>query len=114
MLDPGRLRTAARLERPGRRTATAAGGWTQRWQPVANGDTWVELTALQGNERLRAMQTKADQTHLAVMRYRPDVRASWRLVVLEEETNPRYFLLVSPPVDPDGMHEQLQLQLREA
>lgn len=112
MLDPGRLRTSARLERPGRRTATAGGGWTNRWQPAVGGEWWVELKALQGSERLRAMQTKADATHVAVGRYRDDVEASWRLVV-PEGAELRTFAIVSPPVDPTGLQEELQLFLRE-
>lgn len=110
-LNPGDLNTEGTLQKPRGRQADGGGGYTTTgWMPVdeeAVQDLHVE--PLLGSERLRAMQTQANATHRVTIRYRDEVRASYRWL-LEDG---RVLHIVSPPMDPDNKHELLQMLCRE-
>lgn len=108
MIDPGRLRHLVTLKRPGTRTPGQGGGYSQKMRPVVDAEVWAEIRPLQGNERQLAMQTKANATHRVFMRYRPDVTAYFELI-----HEGRTLKIVAPPIDPNEMHEDLELLVRE-
>lgn len=107
-MDPGHLRNEVILQAPGGRTSDGGGGFTQRWRARPGGLRWARIRPLEGNERLRAMQTQANATHEVTIRYESGVTAAMRFV--HED---RVLKIVSPPVDPDERHEWLQLLCRE-
>lgn len=107
-VDPGRLRHQVQIRKPGTRTPDGGGGFTRKYRPVVDGIVWAEVRPIQGNERIRAMQTAANATHQVTMRYRSDLTADHQLI-----HEGRTLKIVSPPVDLDEQHQWLELLCRE-
>lgn len=93
----GQLRTPFRLEQP---TQAVVGGKATP-QYVDRGLAWGRLEGLSGATRTGITDTSG---HRIVIRYRGDIKANWRL-----RLGTRAFEFVSPPVDPDGRREALEI-----
>ena len=107
-LDPGRLTHQVVIQGIGARTPDGGGGYATSYAEIANGTVWAEVRPLSGNERLRAMKTTANATHMVTIRYRNDVSAKNRIL-----HDGRAFKIVAPPIDPDERHDWLQLLCSE-
>lgn len=59
-------------------TADGVGGYTRSWNDVA--ELWVEISPLNGKEKLFAMQRQSTVTHRVVLRFRDGIKASQRLM----------------------------------
>ena len=95
-INPGRLFDRVTVEAEGfttsngRRTSTG-------WATVGTlTDQPADVQALEGMERIRAMQTQADVTHEVTMRHVDGVMASHRLKVTSD--GDRILYVVSPPI----------------
>lgn len=100
----GRLRHLVTLEEPATGRATD-GGMVAGWSVV---DTvWAEVSDLSGREFLTAQEHHAEVSTRVVLRYRDDVRPSWRVV------SGTRTLQVVAVVDPDGRSTRLELMCRE-
>ncbi len=58
-------------------TEDGGGGKTVAWQDVA--EVWAQVEPISSQERLFAGQTMAEVTHRVRLRFRSDVRSSWRI-----------------------------------
>lgn len=75
-MNPGELRQRVTIQR---RTVVrdSYGGETITWADVA--EVWAKISAIGGREYFAAGQTLAESTFILIMRYRTDVKQSWRL-----------------------------------
>lgn len=88
--------------------------WLQRpvgdaglYENVDTEPTWGSIRFANGNELLRFATPIATGAYVVTLRYREDLRASWRLV--EADTSPDRILQITTFGDPDGRKEQLQV-----
>lgn len=72
----GRLRHRLTIEAPVE-TSDGGGGRSTGWSTVAT--VWGHVSALSGNERLRAMQLESRVSHRIVIRHRAEVTARHRI-----------------------------------
>lgn len=104
-LNPGQMNVRVQLQAP---TRVTVDGRTQIvWSTVE--EVWASVIPLSGRELARAWQIQPDVTHQVRLWYRDDLRSDWRLLtdagqVLE---------LLSPPIDVDARHVELELLCRE-
>lgn len=100
-LNAGDLVTPFRLQQPV--------GEAGLYEDVDEADdpTWGAIRFAVGHELLRFTTPLATGAFVVTIRYRDDLRASWRLV--EEDTSPERTLQVTAFGDPDGEKEQLQV-----
>lgn len=71
----GELNRRVEIQAP-LKTPDGMGGFTITWRTI---DTvWAAIKPLRGQELLEAMQTNANASLKLVMRYRQNVRMSWR------------------------------------
>lgn len=83
------------------------GGFDNTWN---DGDTiWAALWPISANERLRSDQMSGEITHRIRIRYRRDIRTSWRIKFGE-----RYFDIDGPPINPNERNEYLDIMCKEA
>lgn len=94
-------------------TTDAGGGTTKAWAAIDGGsDIPVNVEALEGTERLRAMQTQADVTHtVETSVYVDGVKASHRLKLTSD--GDRILDIVSAPIV-IGRKRRLTLMCKEA
>ena len=104
MIDTGRLKDAVRLERP-TTIRNAYGEEVPSWETVAMVRAGVEPISSQ--ERMKADQMQADLSHRIWIRYRPDVTAEMRFVLLPAAA--RTFHIAGPPRDRREGHELMEL-----
>lgn len=100
----GLLRHRVMLQRPVQ-DLDPQGNPVTVWEDV--GEVWAAVEPLRGREQIEAQQAFGEVTTRVRIRYRPDVRKSWRIVwegrVLE----------VRSPVDVRGMHVEWELLCAE-
>lgn len=97
-LNAGELDRQFTIQRPS--------GLEEDYADVETG-VWGSKRFATGNEVLRGSTPAAQVTHVIKMRYRDDLRASWRLV--EEDTSPAVALQIVTFGDPDGRREELKV-----
>lgn len=102
-LNAGSLDRQFRLERP-------SGLDGETYTTVESG-VWGSKRFADGREVLRASTPTATVTHVVTLRYRDDLRASWRIV--EEDTSPDVTLQIVSFGDPDGRKDQLLVYVVE-
>ena len=88
------------------RVADGMGGATVTWTDVA--EVWAAVWPTSASSRIAADQEASEITHRVRMRYRPDMRASWRL-----KFGSRY-LTVLGMVNPNEKGTMLDLLCKEA
>lgn len=107
-IEPGRLRKLFVIEERVR-TPDGSGGFTERWDPVA--ETQGELRPLSSRDRVRAAQALGEVTHEVTLRHYAGLSTNrHRLVLADEE---RTFAIAAPPIDPDERGELLTITCRE-
>src|SRR5262245_28369589 len=99
-VDIGRLDKRVELQRPAT-TQNAFGEEVATWETLAR--MWASVEPLSSQELLQADQVQAQVTHKVWVRYRTDVRADMRFVLLPAGL--RTFHVVGPPRDRREDHE---------
>ena len=89
------------------KTPDGMGGFAVIWVAVAT--VWAKISTLRSDEALIAMQTTGTAIHNIVIRYRTDVKSSWRI-----KYGNRYFNIIGPPIDVYQEHRQLDIKCKEA
>lgn len=72
---------------------------------------WVGIRAAQGQELLRFGTPLATGAYVVTAYYRSDVRASWRLVVIDE--SPQRSLQIASYADPEGDRRTMRIYVTE-
>ena len=87
-----------------------AGGQTETWTKITNGDAWLDIYWLKGAEQLQAMQMDAPAEARCRARYEwfGTITATHRLYF-----NSKYYEIVSA-VNPDGARTRVEFLIREA
>lgn len=90
------------------RTPDGAGAWTTTWNDAAT--VWAAIWPGQpAREAMAAGAPSAELTHRIRIRYRADVRASWRI-----KYGQRFFAIVAPPINPNEDSIWLDILCKEA
>ena len=89
------------------RVADGMGGFTDTYVTAAT--VWAKMTTLRSDEAIQAMATTGTAVHNITIRYRTDVKASWRV-----KFGNRYFAIIGPPIDVNFKHEFLELKCKES
>jgi SPP1 family predicted phage head-tail adaptor len=89
------------------RVTDGMGGFTTTWNTAAT--VWAKMTTLRSDEAIQAMAITGTAVHNITIRYRTDVRASWRV-----KFGSRLFAIIGPPVDINFRHEFLELKCKES
>lgn len=74
------------------KVADGMGGFTTTWTDIAT--VWAKKTTHRSDEAVQAMATTGTAVHNFRIRYRTDVRSSWRI----KEGN-KYMAIIGPPVE---------------
>lgn len=82
------------------------GGFTE--SDVDMDTVWAAIWPTSGNDQIQSMQPVGTITHKIRIRYRRDIRTSWKI-----KFGNRYFAIVSPPINPNERNEWLDLLCRE-
>jgi SPP1 family predicted phage head-tail adaptor len=106
MTRPGEMRHQVSLQYK-TRVPDSMGGWVDSYVTAAT--VWAKLTTLKSDEAIQAMSTTGTAIHNITIRYRTDVRASWRI-----KYGSRYFAIIGPPIDVNFKHEFLELKCKES
>lgn len=80
-LRAGRLNRRIRLERPTFAQDAATGEMVPTW--VNDGEVWAAIEPSSVREFLAAQATQSEIDTKLVIRYRPDVRATWRAIHID-------------------------------
>lgn len=80
-------------------------GRTETWNDAAT--VWCAIWPTSAKEQVQAMQMSMTVTHRIRMRYRKDIKGSWRI-----KYHDKYFSVVSI-IDPNMAHEYLDVLCRE-
>lgn len=97
--------TRITLQQPSR-VSDGGGGVTVTWVDVAT--PWAKKTTHRSDEAVQAMAQTGTATHNFRIRYRSDVRASWRI-----KEGDRYMAIIGPPVEVER-RRWLDITAREA
>ncbi len=100
----GRLRNQITLQQPAKGVADSYGASAATWADVA--DVWAEIEELSGIESLGGRAIAADLSHRVVIRWRSDVKPTWRI-----RWGDRY--LYPTAVNADAKRTNLELLCRE-
>jgi SPP1 family predicted phage head-tail adaptor len=88
------------------RTSDGMGGFSLTWADVST--VWASIWPLSASETVESMKTNMTISHRIRIRYRGDLRASWRI-----RFGNRYFSVVSI-INPSEKNQMLELMVREA
>lgn len=100
-IDAGLLNWRVTLEQPN--------GEDGSFAPVAT--VWANFRGASGSEALRFGQQQSTALTIVTIRFRSDLKASWR--VTNSDVAPAHTLQILSFQDPDGSREQLQLVCTE-
>ena len=89
------------------KVADGMGGWIVT--TVTADTVWAKITTLRSDEAIQAMAITGIAIHNITIRYRTDVKASWRV-----KFGNRYFAIIGPPIDVNFKHEFLELKCKES
>lgn len=102
----GRLRHRIEIQ-AATKTPDRAGGSTERWETIEDGNVWARVEPLEGRERFDMLKLESVLTHRVTVRYRTGVNAAMR-VKFGART-----LSVRAVVNPDERNERLDLLCQE-
>ena len=88
-------------------TPDGMGGHKTTWADIAT--VWAAIWPVSANEQVKNMQVAGEITHRVRIRYRANIRPSWRV-----KFGDRYFNIVGPPVNTEMRNEWLDLVCKEA
>ena len=104
--SPTDLNRRIELQAPSR-IPTTGGGFTTSYVTMAT--VWAKISTLRTDEAILAMQSTGTALHNIVIRYRMDVKSSWRI-----KYGNKYFSIIGPPIDVNKAHRFLDLKAKEA
>ena len=104
--SPMELNRRIELQAP-TRTPDASGGFTTTYLVIAT--VWAKITTLRTDEAILAMQSTGTAIHNIVIRYRTDVKSSWRI-----KYGNKFYNVLGPPIDVNKAHRFLDLKCKEA
>lgn len=84
----------------------AMGGTTISWKDEVT--VWGAIWPISANEAVRSGQLSGVITHRIRIRYRSDIKASWRGL-----HNDKYYNITSPPIDLNTDHKILDILCKE-
>ncbi len=103
-MKAGKLRSVAALLKPD----TAGDAYSSATGYANVGTARVDLAPLNGSEIHSAHQTQGKLVARVWMRYRADIKASWRLVI-----DGTTWEIASPPMDKKGKKTQLEMLVQQ-
>lgn len=74
----GKLRHRITIQKPGRARDPVTGGWIDGWTEVAR--PWASIEPLSAREFIAAQASQSAVTARIVIRYRPDIDATMRIL----------------------------------
>lgn len=74
------------------KTADGMGGFTSAWKDEAT--VWAKKTTHRSDEAIQAMQITGIAIHNFRIRYREDIKSSWRI-----KEDDKYMNIVGPPIE---------------
>jgi len=89
------------------RVPDGGSGFTDTWNTAAT--VWAKITTLRSDDAIHAMSTTGTAIHNITIRYRTDVRSSWRI-----KFGSRYFAIIGPPIDVNMEHKFLDIKCKES
>jgi len=89
------------------KVSDGGGGFTTTW--VAAATVWAKITTMRSSEAIVNMQATGSAVHNILIRYRTDVKSSWRV-----GHRGKYFSLIGPPIDLNMRREFLDMKAKEA
>lgn len=90
------------------KTPDGLGGWVSGWITKATVYP-VKMNTLRTDEAILAMQSTGTAIHNIEIRFRTDVKTSWRI-----KFGDRYFNIIGPPIDVNFQRRFLNLKVKEA
>ena len=94
--SPSELNRRIELQAP-TRVADGGGGFTSTYVAVAT--VWAKITTLRTEEAILAMQSTGTAVHNILIRYRTDVKSSYRI-----KYGDKYYNILGPPIDVKKQH----------
>jgi SPP1 family predicted phage head-tail adaptor len=101
----GELNRRITLQYP-TKVSDGMGGFTVSWIDAAT--VWAKISTLRSDEALIAMQETGTAIHNVVIRYRSDVKSSWRIKYGND-----YWDIIGPPIDVNKEHRFLDIKAKE-
>ena len=89
------------------KTSDGMGGTVLSYVTVAT--VLAKMNTLRTDEAILAMQSTGTAIHNILIRYRTDVKSSWRV-----KYSNRLFNVIGPPIDVDFKHRWLDVKVKEA
>ena len=89
------------------KVADPMGGFSVSW--VDKATVWAKISTLRSDEAIIAMQNSGTAIHNVVIRYRSDVKSSWRI-----KCGNSYWAIIGPPIDINKAHKWLDIKCKEA
>jgi SPP1 family predicted phage head-tail adaptor len=86
--------------------ADGQGGFVSGYTTIAT--VPAKMSTLRTDEAILAMQTTGQAIHNIMIRYRADIRTSWRI-----KYGNRYFNIIGPPIDVNFQHRFLDIKAKE-
>ena len=105
-LGPHELSKRITLERP-EKVPDGGGGFTSTWVVAAT--VWAKITTQRSDEAIIAMQSTGTAVHNIVIRFRTDVKSSWRIGY-----SGKYYNIIGPPIDLNKAHRFMDIKAKEA
>lgn len=90
------------------KTPDGMGGYTETDYTIAS-NIWATIWPISSSERLKGDQYSGEITHRIRIRYRRNIRTSYRIKFGE-----RYFNIDGPPINPSERNEWLEFMCKEA
>jgi SPP1 family predicted phage head-tail adaptor len=75
---------------------------------VVAATVWAKITTMRSTEAITNMQATGVAIHNILIRYRTDVKSSWRV-----GHRGKYFSLIGPPIDLNMRREYLDMKCKE-
>jgi SPP1 family predicted phage head-tail adaptor len=105
-LGPSELKNRITLERPEKGIQDGGGGSASTWVVVAT--VWAKITTQRSDEAIVAMQTTGTAVHNVTIRYRTDIKGSWRVGY-----SGKFYNIIGPPIDVNKQHRWLDIKCKE-
>ena len=104
-IGPHELKNRVTLEYPSK-VPDGGGGFTSSWVVAAT--VWAKITTLRSDEAIIAMQTTGTVIHNIVIRFRTDIKSSWRIGYAG-----KFYNIIGPPIDLNKAHRYLDIKAKE-
>ncbi len=103
--SPSDLNRRIELQAP-TRIPDGGGGFAVTYATIAT--VWAKISTLRTDEAILAMESTGTAVHNIMIRYRTDVKSSWRIAYAG-----KYYNIIGPPIDVNKAHRWLDLKAKE-